>query len=206
VTYGYGAVTDVLVDAYEPGLLDRMRVITVRDGELEKVLSNDNLPKPGITLNDVRAGQLAEMLPATPENDLVFYLYYQRAGSAEVAEGIERQGYQRVMAQIYDAPRWRVYLDLYAREGANLGDAVAGLEPFTDRVAWNIAENAAGLFRVSGDGSGVAISNQSTLGTALSTQLSGSGPAIYTLGLNASTPIGPHGRVSLQCLSVAGRR
>ena len=204
VTYGYGAVTNVLVDAYEPGLLDRMRVITVRDGELEKVLSNDNLPKPGITLNDVRAGQLAEMLPQTPENDLVFYLYYQRSGSAEVGDGIARQGYQRVMANVYDAPRWRVYLDLYARDGANLGDTVAGIEPFTDRVAWNIAESAAGLFRVSDDGSGVAISNQSTQGTSLATQLPGTGPAIYTLQMNASTPVGLHGRVSIQCLSVAG--
>jgi len=205
VTYGYGAVTDVLVNAYEPGLLDRMRVVTVRDGELEKVLSNDILPKPGITLNDVRAGRFAEMFPETPENDFVFYLYYQRAGSSEIGDGIVRQDYTRVLANVYDSPRWRVYLDLYARPGANLGDAVTGIEAFTDQVAWNIPESAAGLFRVSSDGSGVAISNQSTLGTALTTQLPGAGAAIYTLRLNASTPTnGLNGQVAIQCLSVAG--
>lgn len=204
VTYGYGAVTDVLVDAYEPGLLDRMRVITVRDGELEKVLSNDVLPKPGITLNDVRAGRLAELLPEAPENDLVFYLYYQRAGSSEVRDNIVRQHYQHVMTNVYDSPRWRVYLDLYARPGANLGEAVTEIEPFTDQVAWNITESTEQLLRISSDGTGVAISNQSTLGTALATQLPGAGAAIYTLQLNASTPVGLHGQVSIQCLSVAG--
>lgn len=204
VTFGYGAVTDVLVDAYEPGLLDRMRVITVRDGELEKVLSNDMLPKPGITLDDVRAGRLGEMLPRTPENDLVFYLYYQREGAAELRGSIERQGYDRVLASVYDSPRWQVYLDLFARPGADLGEAVAGIEPFSDHAAWSIPAGAAELFRVSPDGSGVAIPNQSARGTGLSTQLPGAGAAIYTLQLNASTSVGGRGRAAIQCLSVAG--
>ena len=204
VTYGYGAVTDVLVDAYEPGMLDRMRTITVRDGELEKVLSNDILPKPGITLNEVLAGRLGELLPDTPENELVFYLYYQRAGSDEVRDSIARQGYERVMANVYDSPRWRVFLDLFARPGADLGTVLTDVKPFTDQVEWNIPGNSEGLFRVSSDGSGVAMSSQSTLGSALATQLPGAGAAIYTAQLNASTPVGLHGQVSLQCLSVAG--
>ena len=66
VTFSYGAVADTLVEAYEPGLLDTMRLITVRDGELEKTLSNDTIPQKGITIADIDAGKLNELLPQTP--------------------------------------------------------------------------------------------------------------------------------------------
>ena len=125
VTFSYGAVADTLVEAYEPGLLDTMRLITVRDGELEKTLSNDTIPQKGITIADLDAGKLNELLPQTPDNDVIWYLYYQRRGEEFVRAGIERAGYARIINKVYDAPRGLVFLDLYARPGANLGDVRA---------------------------------------------------------------------------------
>jgi len=72
VTFSYGAVADTLVEAYEPGLLDSMRLITVRDGELEKTLSNDTIPQKGITIADIDAGKLNELLPQSADNDVIW--------------------------------------------------------------------------------------------------------------------------------------
>ena len=125
VTYSYGAVADTVVDIYYPGLLKSMRVTTIRDGALENVLSNGVIPEVGLTRTfDLPAGKLAEALPQTPENVLVWYLYYTREGEPEVRAALRREGYTRVMHNVYRAPRYQVYLDLFIRPGANLGEFV----------------------------------------------------------------------------------
>ena len=204
VTYSYGGVVNTLLNAYEPEVWQRSRVINVRDGQLEKTLSNDLLPKIGVTLDDLRAGQLAELLPPTPENDLVWYLYYQRAGQEEVAASLVRQGYNRVLHHTYEAPRWQVFLDLYARPDADLGQPLPAVVPFSDRAAWNISPTSEQL-EPSPDGTSLTIRNQSPTGTAATLVLEEPGAAIYTLDvvITAETPR-PNASAVLQCRSLAG--
>jgi uncharacterized membrane protein len=204
ITYSYGAVTDTLVEVYEPGLLDSMRVITVRDGELERTLSNDLIPHKGITVADVNAGKLDELLPNTAENDLVWYLYYQRRGEEFIRDGIERSGYSRILYTIYDAPRGQVFLSLYARTGADLGEVVAGVPGFEQSADWGIPLGFL-LVRPSDDGASVSITNQSKLGTAVVTQVKTNGAALYTVDVDVQTRLkGRSALVTLTCLTRAG--
>jgi hypothetical protein len=204
VTYSYGAVADTLVEAYEPGLLDSMRLITVRDGELEKTLSNDTIPQKGITIADVDAGKLSELLPNTPDNDVIWYLYYQRRGEEFVRAGIERAGYVRIIDKVYDAPRGLVFLDLYARPGAALGDPVQGIPSYENSAAWGIPAGRSPV-QPSEDGTSVAITNQSRAGTAVVTQVKTSGRALYTLDVDVqSRLLGSSALVTLTCQTQAG--
>jgi uncharacterized membrane protein len=180
LTYSYGAVADTVIDAYEPGLIDSMRVITVRDGELERTLSNDVLPKKGITVADVEAGRLQELLPNTPDNDLIWYFWYFRRGEEVVRQGLAEAGYSQVMHRIYDAPRGRVYLDLYAREGANLGSPLPGIVNFSVNSSWGIPVGSPFVSQ-SADGRSVTIRNSSSQGTAVTTQLEAPGGGLYTV-------------------------
>jgi uncharacterized membrane protein len=204
VTFSYGAVADTLVEAYEPGLLDTMRLITVRDGELEKTLSNDTIPQKGITIADVDAGKLDELLPQTPDNDVIWYLYYQRRGEEFVRAGIENAGYLRIIDKVYDAPRGLVFLDLYARPGANLGDVVPGMQPFSNETAWGIPTGLSPV-EPTEDGTAVHITNQSRTGTAVVTQIKTGGAALYTLDVDVQTRLtGGRALVTLTCQTQAG--
>ena len=204
VTFSYGAVADTLVEAYEPGLLDSMRLITVRDGELEKTLSNDTIPQKGITIADIDAGKLNELLPQSADNDVIWYLYYQRRGEEFVRAGIEHAGYQRIINKVYDAPRGLVFLDLYARPGANLGDVVPGLQPFSNETAWGIPSGLSPV-EPSDDGTAVNITNQSRTGTAVVTLIKTGGGALYTLDVDVQTRLtGARALVTLTCQTQAG--
>ncbi len=204
VTYSYGGVADTLVEAYEPGLLDSVRLTTIRDGELEKTLSGDTIPKIGITVADVDAGKLNELLPETPENDLVWYLWAQRVKAENVEAGFQNAGYTRIMHTVYDAPRGLVFLDLYARPGADLGAPISGVKPFTEGDAWGIPANAA-LVNASEDGASVSIQNQSRLGTAVATLIPTSGPALYSVDLDIISRLtGSRSLVTLSCLTPTG--
>jgi uncharacterized membrane protein len=204
ITYSYGAVADTLVEAYEPGLLGSMRVITVRDGELERTLSNDVIPRKGITIKDVNAGKFAELLPNTPENDLVWFLYYTRRGEEIVRAGIGRAGYSRIIYTVYDAPRGQVFLSLYARPGADLGASVGGIPDFSQSAEWGIPAGFQ-LVRASDDGSSVSVTNQSNLGTAVAAQIKTDGEALYTVDVDFQTRLrGSSALVTLTCLTQAG--
>jgi uncharacterized membrane protein len=204
VTYSYGAVADTLVEAYEPGLLDSMRLITVRDGELEKTLSNDTIPQKGITIADINAGKLGELLPNSPDNDVIWYLYYQRRGEEFVRAGIERAGYVRIIDKVYDAPRGLVFLDLYARPGAALGDPVEGIPSYVNAAAWGIPAGRSPV-QASEDGTSVAITNQSRAGTAVVTQVKTGGRALYTVDVDVqSRLLGSSALVKLTCQTQAG--
>jgi hypothetical protein len=204
VTFSYGAVADTLVEAYEPGLLDSMRLITVRDGELEKTLSNDTIPRKGITIADIDAGKLDELLPRTPDNDVIWYLYYQRRGEEFVRAGIERAGYSRIVDKVYDAPRGLVFLDLYARPGANLGDLVPGMPPFSNMSAWGIPSGVSPV-EPTDDSAAVQITNQSRTGTAVVTPIKTSGAALYTLDVDIQSRLpGSRALVTLTCQTQAG--
>ena len=204
ITYSYGAVADTLLEAYEPGLIDTMRVITVRDGVLEKTLSNDTIPKKGITIADVDAGTLDQLLPATPDNDLVWYFYYQRRGEESVRSGIERAGYTRIINTVYDVPRGLVFLDLYARPGSDLGEALPGIAPFNNGAAWGIPTGRSPV-RATNDGTSVTITNQSRLGTAVVTQVKTGGAALYTVDVEVQSQLpGSRALVTLTCLTQTG--
>ena len=204
ITYSYGEVANALVNAYEPGLLKSQRVITVRDGVLEKTLSNDILPKTGITVSDVTSGKLNELLPTGPENDYVWYVYYHRIGQEQVEQGIRNAGYLPVLQKTYVSPRNQVFLSLYARPGAAAGTPVPGIEPFSNMAAWGIPV-AASLVSVSPDGASVTILNQSKFGTSIATQVSTSGAALYMVDADVNTlGSGNEATVQLTCLSATG--
>ncbi|HQY31415.1 MAG TPA: glycosyltransferase family 39 protein, partial [Thermomicrobiales bacterium] len=204
ITYSYGEVANTLVEAYEPGLLNRERLITVRDGVLEKTLSNDILPHTGITVADVDAGELKTLLPETAENDYVWFLYYQRIGQENVELGIQDAGYVRIIEKTYVSPRNQVFLDLYARPDAATSVPITSLQPFTSGDAWGIPANAP-LVKASEDGTAVSIQNQSKLGTAIATQVSISGPALVVFNADVETlGSGKAAQVILRCLSGTG--
>ena len=201
VTYSYGEVANTLVEAYEPGLLDDERLITVRDGVLEKTLSNDILPYTGITVADVDAGKLNELLPTTPDNDYVWFLYYQRIGQENVETGIVNAGYTRILEKVYVSPRNQVFLDLYARPGATTQVPVPNVPDFSDGKLWGIPANAS-LVKASEDGQSVSIQNISRNGTAIATQVDASGPALFVVDADVDTVGGGNqALVTLRCLS-----
>jgi uncharacterized membrane protein len=204
ITYSYGAAADTILEAYEPGLIDTMRVITIRDGELEKTLSNDTIPKKGITVADVDAGKLDELLPASPDNDLVWYFYYQRRGEEFVRAGIERAGYTRIINTVYVVPRGLVFLDLYARPNAELGESIPGIASFSQGAAWGIPPGRSPV-QASDDGTSVTITNQSRLGTAVVTQVKTDGAALYTTDVDVRSRLpGSRALVTLTCLTQTG--
>jgi hypothetical protein len=204
ITYSYGAVADTLIEAYEPGLLAETRLITIRDGVLEKTLSNDVIPRKGITIADVDAGKLDELLPRTPDNNLVWYVYYQRQGEANIRAGIERSGYARIINTVYSAPRGLVFLDLYARPGADMGDTVPGIRQFAEGAAWGIPVGISPVEALPG-GNEVSITNQSSLGTAVVTQIRSDGLALYTVDTDVRSRLpGSRALVTLACLTQAG--
>ena len=204
ITYSYGAVADTLIEAYEPGLIDDLRLITIRDGVLEGTLSNDTIPKKGITAADVDAGMLNELLPVAPENDLVWFFYAQRVRLENVRQGIEGAGYTRTMNKVYDAPRGLVFFDLYARPGADVGEAVAGMPPFATGPDWGIPTESTSVVP-SADGRSVSITNSAPLGTAVATQVEQAGGAIYTVDVDVTTRLtGSDAVVTLSCLTSTG--
>ena len=180
VTYSYGAVADTLVDVYRPDLLDQSRVITIRDGELEDVLSNGVIPEIGLTRTyDVAAGRLGEVLPQTPENDLVWYLYYFRQGEQDVRAALRRIGYTQVLHNQYLAPRYQVFLDLYARPGANLGTNLPIDATFAAADSgWVLPVDGAVVSTAEDGAPQVTITNQSLEGREASLLVDATGPAL----------------------------
>jgi hypothetical protein len=205
ITYSYGAVADTLVEAYEPGLIEEsMKVITVRDGVLEKTLSNDVIPPKGITLADVNGGRLDELLPITPENDLVWFLYYQRIGFDQVQASIERSGYMRIMNRVYQSPRNQVYLDLYARPGANVGEAVGNVPPFAIGPQWGIPMETSSVVP-SDDGRSISITNAYSFGTPVATEITAAGRQIVTVDVDVASQLpGSRAVVTIACLTNTG--
>jgi hypothetical protein len=204
ITYSYGAVADTLVEAYQPGLLDTVPLITTRDGVLEKTLSNDVIPRKGITIADVESGRLQELLPDAAENDLVWFLYYQRIGIDQIQQGIERAGYSRILNRVYDSPRNQLFLDLYARDGADVGQAIAGVPRFASGPEWGILTDASPAVP-GADGRSVSITSTSSLGTAVATQIEVNGAALYTVDVDVSTRLtGSDAVVTIACLTSTG--
>jgi uncharacterized membrane protein len=207
VTYSYGSVADTLVDVYHPGLLDDMRVITIRDGALEDVLSNGVIPEVGLTRTfDIAAGRLGEVLPQTPENDLVWYLYYTREGESDVRAAINRIGYTQVLHNHYVAPRYQVFLDLYARPGANLGNEVAVDGSFgAHENAWVLPLDGATVETGPDGTSQLKIANQSFEGREAFNLVDVTGPALATFSAEVLTTL-PTDKVGVlvSCLSTAG--
>jgi uncharacterized membrane protein len=207
VTYSYGAVADTLTDVYHPGLLAGERVITIRDGALENVLSNGTIPEVGLTRTyDLPAGRLGEVLPATPENDLVWYLYYTREGESDVRAAIRRIGYTRVLHNQYRAPRYQVYFDLYARPGANLGTALPIDTAFTDQEnGWVLPEDGATVAAGESGATELTLTNQSIAGREAFMVTDVTGPTLATLSAELKTSL-PTGNivVEITCLSAAG--
>ena len=207
VTYSYGAVADTLVDVYHPGLLDRTRVITIRDGELEDVLSNGVIPEVGLTRTfDVAAGRLGEVLPQTPENDLVWYLYYFREGEEDVRAALRRIGYTQVLHNQYLAPRYQVFLDLYARPGANFGTNLPIDTTFAAADSgWVLPPDGAAVSTAEDGASQVTITNQSLDGREASQLVDATGPALYTFSMDVLTSLASERiQVAVACLSPAG--
>ena len=94
-----------------PACCNTSRLITVRDGELEKTLSNDILPYTGITVADVDSGKFNELLPDTPDNAFVWFLYYQRIGQENVQKGlIERRIRRASLPRSTHRPAIRFFL------------------------------------------------------------------------------------------------
>ena len=209
VTYSYGAVADTVVDIYYPGLLESMRVTTIRDGALENVLSNGVIPEVGLTRTfDLPAGKLAQALPQTPENDLVWYLYYTREGEPEVRTALRREGYTRVMHNVYRAPRYQVFLDLFVRPGANLGDLVPIDSTFaTLESGWLLAEDGVTVGQSEPGGpSELVIANQTLLPKrAILAVTPSEERSLLTFSVEFKTALSVREvGVTISCLSAAG--
>jgi hypothetical protein len=211
ITYSYAGAAETIVDLYHPGVLEGMRVITVRDGQLDDGLTNGVIPEPGLSRsNDLPAGRLTDALPATPENDLVWYLYSPRAGEGDVRAAIRRAGYTRISHTEYLTPRSEVSLDLYARPDARIG-VQAALDNTFEPVAggWTLPEDGATLTPSAGDAPAeLLITNQSAKGREAYALIDLTGdPALASLSVELKTGIAPTGiRVTLTCLSAAGIR
>jgi uncharacterized membrane protein len=207
ITYSYGAVADTLVDVYQPGLLDETRFITIRDGGLEDVLSGGVIPEVGMTRTyDLPAGKLAEALPDTPENGLVWYLYYTREGESEVRAAIQRIGYKRVLFNHYVAPRYQVFLELYARPGANLGSVVPIDTSFAvHEDGWVLPPDGATAGTDAAGAPQLTLVNQSFEGREAFQLVDATGPVIATFSAEVLTSI-PTGQIGVlvSCLSTAG--
>lgn len=193
LTYSYGGVGNALVDVYQPGVLDRMRVITIRDGELEGVLSNGTLPDVGITRRDVLNGRLADFLPpGDPANGALWYLYYQRDGLEDVAAGIAQLGFQRVMHREYPSPRYRVFLDLYARPGSAIGQPVADIGSFSaDSEGWVLPPDGADVRRDLAGREELTLENQTVEGRQASRLVTGVGAGVYEAAVEIDTDLAP---------------
>jgi uncharacterized membrane protein len=208
VTYSYGAVADTLVDIYQPGLLQKARLITIRDGGLENVLSNGVIPEVGLTRTyDLPAGKLNEALPNTPDNDFVWYLYYTREGEPDVRAAIHRAGYNLLLHNQYRAPRYQVFLDLYARPTANLGDAVPIDATFAGDAENGWVMPASGASVTQGDGGPeLLVSNQTFEQHEVFTVVDATGkPTIATFSVQLKSAISAAQTVvSISCDSTAG--
>ncbi|MCC6792573.1 MAG: glycosyltransferase family 39 protein [Thermomicrobiales bacterium] len=207
VTYSYGAVADTLLDVYHPELTGTTRVVTIRDGGLEDVLSNGVIPEVGLTRTyDLPAGKLGEALPDTPENDLIWYLYYTREGESEVRAAIQRIGYKRVLFNHYVAPRYQVFLELYARPGADLGEVAAIDASFAVHDGgWVLPPDGA---TVGADATGapqLTLVNQSFEGREAFHLVDTTGPTIATFSAEVLTTVATDDiGVFVSCLSAAG--
>ncbi|HKG25241.1 MAG TPA: hypothetical protein VKB09_06295, partial [Thermomicrobiales bacterium] len=198
----YGAVADTLIDVYEPGLLDTIHHVTIRDGNLENTLSGGVLREVGLTRDDLAAGKLGEVLPASdPANGAVWYLYPPRTGEREVHAAFLAQGYERLFRRLYDHPRYKLWLDLYVRPGVRLGTAQAVNGDFADGAAgWTLPPTGTAL---APDDAG----NHLTLTGPLtaSYDLAAQGEGIYTLGVETETVQDADTvQVTLTCLAADG--
>jgi mannosyltransferase len=203
VTYSYGAVADTLIDVYQPGLLDSIRHITIRDGNLENTLSGGVLREVGLTRADLAAGKLGDLLPATdPATGAVWYLYPPRTGEAEVHAAFLAQGYERLFRRLYDHPRYKIWLDLYVRPGVRLGAAQAINGGFADNAAgWTLPQTGAVLAPDVGAGAHLTLSGAG----AATFDFSAQGEGVYTLGAETLTAQDANTvLVSLACLTADG--
>ncbi|MEA2523987.1 MAG: mannosyltransferase [Thermomicrobiales bacterium] len=207
VTYSYGAVADTLIDVYEPGLLDTIRHVTVRDGSLENTLSGGVLREVGLTRNDLAAGKLGEALPAAdPANSAAWYLYPPRTGEREVHAAFLAQGYERLFRRLYDHPRYKLWLDLYVRPGVRLGTPQPINGQFADNAAgWTLPGTGAALTPDDTNGTRLTLTNSATTGTAATLDVPAQGEGVYTLGTDTLTSLNANTvQVALACLSSEG--
>jgi hypothetical protein len=207
VTYSYGAVADTFIDVYEPGLLDRLRHVTIRDGELENVLSGGVLAEVGLTRADLAAGRLGEALPADdPATGAVWYLYPPRTGEREVHAAFQALGYERVFRRLYDHPRYRIWFDLYVRPGVRLGTPQAINGTFADGGAgWTLPQSGAVLVPGEDGGTLLTLNTGALAGTTATIEAPAQGEGIYTLGADTLTAVPANGvQVTVTCLAADG--
>ncbi len=206
VTYSYGAVANTLIDVYQPGLVDHIPLVTIRDGALENLLSNGVLPAVGLTRQDLAAGKLAEALPASdPSYDVVWYLYPPRTGEREVHAAFQAAGYIRIYRKLYDDPRYRIWLDLYARPGARIGTEIPVNGQFLDDArGWARPDQGVAL-TPDGEGNVLTVSNTARLGTTVMRDLPARGEGVYTLVAETQTSLPANMvQIAVACLDQGG--
>ena len=207
VTYSYGAVADTLIDVYEQGLLDRIRHVTIRDGELEKTLSGGVLKKVGLTRGDLKAGKLGDVLPASdPANNAVWYVYPPRTGEREVQDTFIAQGYERLFRRLYDHPRYKIWLDLYVRPGTRIGTDLRINGQFADNGdGWTLPESGAELTADAANGNVLTLTGTTPQGTSAWLDIPAQGEGVYTLGADALTALPQNTvEVAISCLGRDG--
>jgi mannosyltransferase len=209
ITYSYAGAADTLLSVYHPEIIQSNRVITVRDGVLDRELTNGVIPEVGLSRTfDIPAGRLEESLPRTPDNDLVWYLYYPREGEGDVRGAIERAGYTRVMHNEYSTPRSQLYLDLYARPDAQMGTLIPIDDSFDDQEGgWTLPDDGGTVTPGSASvPAELTIANQASTGREAFALIDLTGqPALATFAVDLKTGIPTSGiDVIVSCLSSAG--
>jgi len=180
--------------------------VTIRDGALEDLLSNGVLPAVGLTRQDLAAGKLAEALPASdPSYDVVWYLYPPRTGEREVHAAFQAAGYIRIYRKLYDDPRYRIWLDLYARPGARIGTEIPVNGQFLDDArGWARPDQGVALTS-DGEGNVLTVSNTARLGTTVMRDLPARGEGVYALVAEAQTSLPTNMvQIAVACLDQGG--
>jgi hypothetical protein len=196
-----------MIDIYAPGLLDGIRHVTIRDGNLENTLSGGLLKETGLTRADLAAGNLGAALPASdPATGAVWYLYPPRTGEREVQDAFAAQGYERLFRQLFDHPRYKIWLELYVRQGVRLGAAQAINGQFADGASgWRLPPSGATLAADAAFGALLTLTNTAKKGTAATLDVPAHGEGIYTLAADARTVLtGSAVQVTASCLSADG--
>lgn len=142
-------------------------------GPILEIYEPDALAGQYISIGDLRG------LPALPSTDALWLVSTRTDGLERLGEELEAQGYRRILHKTY----WvRLYLDLYARQGVQLGAAVPLNGDFRGEgagaVGWQLPTDGSSL--VAGE---LTLTNTGGAERIAATSVEGEGDALYTLEL-----------------------
>lgn len=192
-----GMLTD-MVDLYAGDELDGAQVVTLLDGERERWTGAERWLDRGPTLADIEAGALASLFP--PDDPGVDALWLiRRFGGRALSTRFIALGYQPVGTIAFIS----VQLELWARPGAVIGDAIplgdVGLDA-DDGGSWRASRDAT---RIGPAATGGGVLLLDAVGARGLTVVP-AGPGLYLAESEVWVSGAGAGRLTLQCLAGDG--